>query len=42
MAKPKKSPTAPIHREPVHKKTLQGDGRGSKRNHGRKPKRGQG
>jgi len=42
MVKPKKSPTAQTHRDPVHKKTAQGQGRGSKPNHGRKPKRGQG
>jgi hypothetical protein len=42
MSKVKKSPTATVHRDPVHKKTAQGQGRGSKPNHGRKPKRGQG
>jgi hypothetical protein len=42
MAKPKGSPAAPLHREPVRKKTRQGDGQGSRPNHGRKPSRGQG
>lgn len=42
MPKIKKSPTATQHREPVHKKTSQGQGRGSKPNHGRKRKVGQG
>jgi hypothetical protein len=42
MAKPKGSPTAQIHRDPVHKKTQQGAGRGSKPSHGRKQPRGQG
>jgi hypothetical protein len=42
MAKPKGSPTAQQHREPVHKKTRQGAGRGSRANHGRKQPRGQG
>lgn len=41
MAKPK-SNQQQIHREPVHKKTRQGNGRGSKPSHGRKSKRGQG
>lgn len=42
MAKPKSNPAAQQHREPVHKKTRQGAGRGSKPNHGRKLNRGQG
>lgn len=42
MAKSKASLTGQIHRDPVHKKTRQGAGRGSKPNHGRKPLRGQG
>lgn len=42
MAKPKASPTAQKHRDPVHHKTRQGQGRGSKPSHGRKPSRGQG
>lgn len=41
MSKPKANQQQ-IHREPVHKKTRQGNGRGSKPNHGRKPKRGPG
>ena len=40
MAKPKAAPTQ--IKEPVRKKTRQGDGRGSKPNHGRKKSRGQG
>jgi hypothetical protein len=39
MAKPKEQQKKPV---PVHKKTAQGNGRGSKSNHGRKQKRGQG
>lgn len=42
MAKPKGNLLSQKHREPVHKKTRQGAGRGSKPNHGRKPSRGQG
>jgi hypothetical protein len=42
MVKPKASPSAPQHREPVHKKTRQGAGRGSKPSHGRKLPAGQG
>ena len=41
MAKPKTSQTQ-IHRDPVCKKTRQGNGRGSKASHGRKLKHGQG
>lgn len=40
MAKPKQQQQLP--REPVHKKTRQGNGRGSRPSHGRKLKRGQG
>jgi hypothetical protein len=40
MAKPKTAPT--LIKEPVRKKTRQGDGRGSKPSHGRKKSRGQG
>lgn len=40
MAKPKQQ--LQERKEPVRKKTSQGDGRGSKANHGRKKKRGQG
>ena len=43
MAKPKKSPTAVIHKDPVVKKTRQGQSvRSSKPSHGRKKSRGQG
>lgn len=42
MAKPKTSLTAQLHKDPIHKKTRQGNGRGSKPNHGRKPRVGQG
>lgn len=42
MAKNKVSLTGQAHREPIHKKTRQGTGRGSKPNHGRKQPRGQG
>jgi len=42
MAKPKTSPTGSEHRAPVRKRTKQGQGRGSKANHGRKQTRGQG
>lgn len=42
MAKLKKSFTAQPHKDPVHKKTRQGHGRGSKPNHGRKQSVGQG
>jgi hypothetical protein len=42
MTKVKKSPTGQPHREPVEKKTLQGQGRRSKASHGRKKMRGQG
>lgn len=42
MAKPKASPTSQQHRAPVHKKTRQGAGRGSKPSHGRKLSKGQG
>lgn len=38
----KKSLSGAVHRDPIHKKTRQGAGRGSKPNHGRKPSRGQG
>jgi len=40
--KPKKSPTDLQHREPIHKKTTQGSGRGSRPKRGHKPYRGQG
>jgi hypothetical protein len=40
MAKPKAEST--LIKEPVRKKTRQGDGRGSKPSHGRKKSRGQG
>lgn len=40
--KPKKSPTAELHREPIKKKTRQGDGLRSKAKPGRKKSRGQG
>lgn len=39
MAKPKQQQEKPV---PVHKRTAQGNGRGSKPSHGRKKKRGQG
>lgn len=42
MAKIKRSLTAPIHKEPIEKRTRQGNGRRSKASHGRKLKRGQG
>lgn len=42
MAKVKKSLSGHIPKEPIEKKTRQGNGRGSKPNHGRKLKRGQG
>jgi hypothetical protein len=42
MAKPKKSLTGAIHKDPVEKTTRQGNGRRSKPSHGRKLKRGQG
>jgi hypothetical protein len=42
MVKPKKTLVATLHRDPVHKKTRQGAGRGSKPSHGRKISRGQG
>jgi len=42
MTRVKKSLTAQPHREPIEKKTLQGQGRRSKPNHGRKKTRGQG
>jgi hypothetical protein len=42
MARAKSSPTAAPHREPVHKKTRQGAGRGSRASHRRKLPRGQG
>lgn len=42
MAKPKANQASQVHREPVHKKTRQGAGRGSKPNHGRKRPCGQG
>lgn len=41
MAKPKKDAQKPKP-VPIHKKTSQGSGRGSKANHGRKKNRGQG
>lgn len=41
MAKPKQN-IKQERPEPVHKKTAQGGGRGSKASHGRKKKRGQG
>jgi len=40
--KVKKSPTDQKHREPVHHKTTQGSGRGSRPKRGHKPYRGQG
>jgi len=40
--KPKKSPTGATHKEAVHKKTTQGNGRGSRPKCGRKLSRGQG
>ena len=40
--KPKKSVVAELHREPIKKKTRQGDGLRSKPSHGRKKSRGQG
>jgi hypothetical protein len=40
MAKPKQQQALP--KEPVRKRTAQGNGRGSKPSHGRKSKRGQG
>lgn len=40
--KSKNSPTAGPHREPIKKKTRQGDGLRSKPSHGRKKSRGQG
>lgn len=42
MTKVKRSLTAQAPKEPVEKKTCQGQGRRSKPNHGRKKKRGQG
>lgn len=43
MAKVKKSPTAPLHREPIEKRTTQGAGRRSRAKPGRKRRyRGQG
>lgn len=42
MTKVKKSLTGHTPKEPIEKKTRQGNGRGSKQNHGRKQKRGQG
>lgn len=42
MAKIKKSLSGHIPKEPVEKKTKQGNGRRSKASHGRKLKRGQG
>lgn len=42
MGKVKASLMGQAHRDPVHKKTRQGHGRGSKPNHGRKQPRGQG
>jgi hypothetical protein len=41
VTKPK-SNQQQIHREPICKKTRQGNGRGSKPSHGRKQRRGQG
>jgi|688.fasta_scaffold90263_3 hypothetical protein len=41
MSKPK-SNTQQIHREPICKKSRQGNGRGSKPSHRRKMKKGQG
>jgi hypothetical protein len=40
MAKPKAAPT--LIKDPIKKKTKQGDGRRSKPSHGRKKSRGQG
>lgn len=42
MVKPKKSPTGAIHKDPIEKRTRQGNGKRSKPSHGRKLKRGQG
>jgi hypothetical protein len=42
MAKPKGSPTNQQRLNPIRKRTRQGQGRGSKPNHGRKQTRGQG
>ena len=42
MPKIKASLSGVVQKEPVRKKTRQGQGRGSKPNHGRKQSRGQG
>lgn len=42
MSKIKRSITTPLPKEPVEKRTRQGQGRRSKASHGRKLKRGQG
>lgn len=38
----KTSPTGAVHKEPVHHKTTQGNGRGSRPKCGKKLRRGQG